>query len=412
MDARTRLIDENMSSFQGAALWAYNNKQFTETDLRNITKLGGATKQEDDTKIGKFGLGFCSVYNLTDVPSFITGTDLVIFDPHYRNLGSAVKGKEPGIKINLRSLQNQRLVRRMKNQFKPFNRVFGCDMTMGEDLHSYEGTLFRLPLRTNEQAGKSEIKDSAYSKSDIKELLHMLMENGGNMLLFTQNVTKIEVYHLPANATDPSQSTLIFTATKNMIDSDYQSIQIANTFNIMKESKTYMYLKYKKIIQADINIQVENAAKRFISYRVSETRLCTRWIIAYATGTSKSLKISKQVKGVLPLAGVATPIEKNGCVVKLTLLGNMPFGFYKTGHYFSFLPLPIQTGLPVHINATFAVASDRRSIMWGTEDDKTELFKPRWNHSLMTDAVPKAYVCLLESLHNYNGVVDEEYMNI
>ncbi|XP_033730243.1 LOW QUALITY PROTEIN: sacsin-like [Pecten maximus] len=418
MDSRTRLIDQNMAGFQGPALWTYNDAQFTKADLRNITKLGGATKQEDDTKVGKFGLGFCSVYNLTDVPSFITGSDIVIFDPHYKYLGSAIKGKEPGIKINLKSMQNQKLVRRMKNQFQPFNGVFGCDM--GKDSMVYEGTLFRLPLRTKEQAGKSEIKDTAYSQSDMKELLYMLMENGGNMLLFTQNVTEIEVYHLAANATDPSQKTLIYKATKDMVSSNTRNMQTSDTFNILKEiSALYLPVRQndvdivstEKIILTDINIQTEEATMLNMSSKVQDAQTSTRWIISYATGTSKCLDISKQTNGVLPLAGIAVPVQVNEHDVQILSLDKMPFGFYRTGHYFSFLPLPIATELPVHINATFAVAPDRRSIMWGTEDDKIELFKPRWNQALMTDAVPNAYVSLLEKLHNYNGINDEEYMN-
>jgi sacsin len=62
-----------MAECQGPALWAYNNATFTSEDLRNITKLSGATKESDAAKIGKFGLGFCAVYNLTEVPSLISG---------------------------------------------------------------------------------------------------------------------------------------------------------------------------------------------------------------------------------------------------------------------------------------------------------------------------------------------------
>jgi sacsin len=47
-----------MAECQGPALWAYNNATFTSKDLRNITKLSGATKESDAAKIGKFGLGF------------------------------------------------------------------------------------------------------------------------------------------------------------------------------------------------------------------------------------------------------------------------------------------------------------------------------------------------------------------
>ena len=56
MDCRTRLIDEQMESCQGPALWAYNDASFSQQDLENITKLSGATKAEDLTKVGKLKL--------------------------------------------------------------------------------------------------------------------------------------------------------------------------------------------------------------------------------------------------------------------------------------------------------------------------------------------------------------------
>ena len=34
------------------------------------------------------------------------------------------------------------------------------------------------------------------------------------------------------------------------------------------------------------------------------------------------------------------------------------------GHAFCFLPLPVQTGLPVHVNAFFELSSNRRDIWW------------------------------------------------
>ena len=84
-------------------------------------------KQSDETKIGKFGLGFCAVYNLTDVPSFISGHDFVIFDPHKTHLGKALSGSSPGLRINLQSLKNIKILKRLHDQFKPFDGVHGCD---------------------------------------------------------------------------------------------------------------------------------------------------------------------------------------------------------------------------------------------------------------------------------------------
>ena len=48
-------------------------------------------------------------------------------------------------------------------------------------------------------------------------------------------------------------------------------------------------------------------------------------------------------------------------------------GFYKTGHLFCFLPLAREVSescLPVHINAPFALTSDRRGLLTQTEDDR------------------------------------------
>ncbi|CAG2225202.1 unnamed protein product [Mytilus edulis] len=67
--------------------------QFCETDFRNITKVEGATK--DLSKIGKFGVGFCSVLQSNRCSSFLSGDIMVIFDPQSSYL------KTKGMKIDM-----------------------------------------------------------------------------------------------------------------------------------------------------------------------------------------------------------------------------------------------------------------------------------------------------------------------
>ena len=50
---------------QGPALYSYNDALFTEEDWRGIQLLGQSVKQKDPMKVGKFGLGFKSVFHLT-----------------------------------------------------------------------------------------------------------------------------------------------------------------------------------------------------------------------------------------------------------------------------------------------------------------------------------------------------------
>ena len=96
------LLGPNMASCQGPALWAYNNALFSEKDFENINKLAGETKISEFDKIGRFGLGFNAVYHVTDVPSFVSGENCVIFDPNVTHLENHIRDKSrPGIRINL-----------------------------------------------------------------------------------------------------------------------------------------------------------------------------------------------------------------------------------------------------------------------------------------------------------------------
>ena len=51
--------------FQGPALYAYNNAVFTEDDWENICMIHQSSKETDPMKVGRYGLGFKSVFHLT-----------------------------------------------------------------------------------------------------------------------------------------------------------------------------------------------------------------------------------------------------------------------------------------------------------------------------------------------------------
>ena len=51
--------------FQGPALLAFNDAEFTNEDWIGINSLGTSIKEKDPLKVGKFGLGFKSIFHLT-----------------------------------------------------------------------------------------------------------------------------------------------------------------------------------------------------------------------------------------------------------------------------------------------------------------------------------------------------------
>ena len=425
-DALTCLIDNGMRGCQGPALWVYNDAKFKDEDFVNITKLNEATKAEDTQKIGRFGLGFNAVYNLTDVPMFVSRNYFAIFDPHTKYLGKAIRNaRRPGMKINLN--KDVKRLRRFKNQFKPFNGVFGCNLSLENDNPSFDGTLFRLPLRTREQANTSDIKRLYYDNQQMRELLLMFVHGAGNLLFFTQNVLRVGIYHVPKLAgQDPKPSLMFevikstaqaggilrelkfqdFTAPQTALKLSPQEISLLKQCSVLQACSLVKKLALKGQIDAktlpkssmvlEVNCNVTKCGNDF--FRVNSKHQRTFWLVVSSMGSGEAMQVAKKDGTLLPSAGVACRLEsrKSNRFLPLPIVKKVD-GWSVNGSIFCYLPLPIYSGLPVHINGAFAVASNRRSLQEKVEDDKTR-FGVYWNDVLMQDSVVSAFLDLLEDL--------------
>lgn len=59
------LVHPALAGFQGPALLSVNDAMFTDNDWKGIQSLQQSVKAEDPFKVGRFGIGFNSVYHLT-----------------------------------------------------------------------------------------------------------------------------------------------------------------------------------------------------------------------------------------------------------------------------------------------------------------------------------------------------------
>lgn len=130
-----------------------------------------------------YRVGFNSVYHLTDLPSFVSGKYVVMFDPQGVYLPN-VSAANPGKRIEYVSSSAISLY---KDQFFPYC-AFGCDMKS-----PFPGTLFRFPLRNADQAAHSKLSKQAYLEDDISSMFTQLYEEGVFALLFLKNVLSIEI---------------------------------------------------------------------------------------------------------------------------------------------------------------------------------------------------------------------------
>lgn len=211
MDIRENLLDPGMAACHGPALWSFNNSEFSDSDFINITRLGESLKRGEVDKVGKFGLGFNSVYHITDIPIIMSREFMIMFDPNINHISKHIKDRSnPGIKINW-SKQQKRL-RKFPNQFKPFIDVFGCQLPLAvEAPYSYNGTLFRLSFRTQQEAKVSEVSSTCYNTADIYSLVDEFSLCGHRLIIFTQSVNSMYLKYLKIEETNPglAQDTII-----------------------------------------------------------------------------------------------------------------------------------------------------------------------------------------------------------
>ena len=330
-----KLLFKGMAASHGPALVVHNNATFTEDDFANITKLAGATKKDKPLKIGKFGVGFCSVYHITDVPSFVSGEWLYIFDPTLNHLKGEVRNEnQPGKRVK----HSSKFISKSK-QLVPYQNLFQFSPS-----ESYNGTIFRFPFRTH----ASEISSTIYSESMIDALKNDIAENGKKMLLFLNHVRKLSFL---TNHTGNSSST--------------EEIVI------------------EKLECGDNIVRIETK----VSSR-SYNPIVEYWLVSNASDSVYDVYEKMYRPSVSSVA----------CQLCMTTDGKYKV-VPVDGSVFCYLPLSVPcTGLPVHISANFAVMSNRSGIWTSSSSATPSDSREWWNQQLMETIIPEAYCNLLVML--------------
>ncbi len=360
------LLSDSLKHWQGPALLAYNNAVFSDQDLDNICQLAGETKLKDPTKTGRFGVGFCATYHLTDLPSFISREHFTMFDPHTTYLRDRISPREPGIRVNL--FENQQDLKIYADQFSPYDGLFGCNV-FSLPPGGFKGTLFRFPFRSAETARRSEISEEVYTQDKVQELTSALRKSASEILLFLKHIKKL--------------SFLVY---------ENSSSEVKKEFSV--ERKTSSMERLELIKAYSPSSVVGNPAPVFTTaemclYENNSLVSTTQWLLCSVLGTRRSHQLCSTddgvKRGLVPLTEVALRVKR---------MADCQTPDPVEGHIFCFLPLPIPSGLPVHISGFFDIGKDRRSLT--ATDDKT--FGSEWNIILAEDSLPQALLHMLAFL--------------
>ena len=404
-----RLFTEELAKCQGPALWAYNDAMFSDNDFENISKLAGETKKENLDKVGRFGLGFNSVYHLTDVPSFVSGEHLVVFDPNMNHISKLIDEKMRGGGFMLSLAGNKHVLSLYPDQFLPYNQLFGCDMT-GKGTFNFEGTLFRLPFRTSEQAKDSDISKEPYSPQNVNNLVKSLKKCASTLSLFTQNVKEVRVFEISKNSSvQESLLRPLISITKSVEKLLYSNDDYKWGEGTILQNLSTWLLECRNSQTLTTSEGPRRAELLKIDVKMIKSCLCEvnqdvhaeeMWLVNSCAGGRSSLQVAQSDDGiknaVVPVTGVAAQMAHSDI--------HGPKIFPVTGEVFCFMPLSIESGFPVHVNGSFSVYSNRRRL-WEQrvgEDQSLKPFEAKWNEALMEDALVQAYLQLLRILTSYD----------
>ena len=383
-----RLLKPEMASWQGPALYVYNDKTFSDQDFDNICELEGATKKRNPAKIGRFGVGFCSVYHLTDVPSFVSRSRLQLLDPLTRFLTDATSTSFPGILFDFVEEQ-EALTAFYADQMAPYDGIFGCKV-LGA-MEGYDGTLFRFPFRSEPSA----ISKRVFKKEQISQLKDVLMTQGEKLVLFLQHLRRIELYEV-CEGQDHTNPSLLVSLERdsprsvNLLDQFKNAVEHGSRMTHYTTTQQFTLTRSEVVLEKSPKSKKKKKKKGRSAVSAQSS---TTWLVASAVGDNGSnswkwaCSAEGRERGDVPVAEVAVPIVDEGGVL---LPKQLP-----TGQVFCFLPLPITiSDQKCLINGYFEISKNRRDLAELQNEEK----KDAWNRLLIRDVLVKAYIAVLKHL--------------
>ena len=324
------LLGPSMAELQGPSVIVFNDAKFTESDFKSLASIGQGSKLDRLAATGRFGLGFNSVYHITDTPTFVSGDYLVLFDPHATNIPGA-SSSQPGLRIRFK---NSQLDKSFPDQFSPY-RFFGCEFT-----DAFDGTLFRLPLRSSKLAKVSEISRRAYSISDVNTIVGHLQSNLAQHLLFLRSIQAIEIFRCPIGSNEP---VLLHRAVSVRSDVTYRNDQSLMQFLEKKSStpavasRDAFYSLLSKVADAQFpslsyRIMIKTSSVG-LDDAVDEDEKSYYVVSGLKGGEARQLACDQTTRNLklIPMGSVACRITTEMSFVPLV------------GQAFCFLPLPVLT---------------------------------------------------------------------
>ncbi|KAG0285599.1 hypothetical protein BGZ98_005444, partial [Dissophora globulifera] len=378
---RLQLFHKDLDEYMGPALLAGSDSLFEEKDFKSMKNLAASEKKNDETKIGQMGIGFNSIYHMTDCPSFISGDQFMVVEPHERIFnGENSEYSEGAVRGNF--AEEHLGLDMFPDQLKAFAVLEDIDFSK-----AYPGTIFRFPLRTKEQAKISKLSKNSYPAEQVLKMLLKLKDEALKGILFLKHIERIVIYERHQNEQLPKKLFEIEIVNGDEVSEQRQGL--------LAHLKNHVYPEPTASRDAILEYSVRPI------FRLTETDGSfaeQTWHITTMVGNVlRAHQYMHEVTDgegdldnhkLIPWVGIAAPADLDVTI--------------DSSRLFCFLPIGIQLPFPVHINGHFAVKQSRREI-WTNQDNDfakhaSAYIKSAWNVHLFHSHIPVVYAKFLETL--------------
>ncbi|KAF8344477.1 hypothetical protein F5887DRAFT_1075526 [Amanita rubescens] len=335
------LLSEELAEFQSASLVVHNDGIFSQNDFIGILDTGIGGKRRKTNVIGHFGLGALSMFHFTELAMIVSGDHVLFLSPSKHNLSFC--GKHSLL------LPLQTVKRLYADHLEPLNGLFGFDLSSTE---SYQGTLFRLPLRNEGYPLLDPVSTTPWSIAKVQEMLLAEFNKVAYKSLLFTGLGCIELHKRQNGNIEP-----LCAINSSRVPDNFTSDDSIKSETVTFES-TNLQLPKWLIVTMDVILPDNIKAlltKKYEMYHLLPMR------IAAALDSNRVQKLEHNL--------------------------------------FCALPLPIITPLPAHISAPFILEQERRNIR--IHSDGIECDYNRW---LLSSEIPRLYLYLLERLIQTQGI--------
>jgi len=391
----------------GPALFIRNNSPFRlasevgpeHDDFSAIRDVAGGHKRAQATAAGRFGIGFNSVYFLTDTPMLVSRREIHVFDLLHE-IFDANGWRFPIEDFRRDSGFREGAVKEVLDWCLPAAALatHSIGTIASNPAEDYKQTVFRLPLRRSPEGAKALYDDRFPEAIDRRALLAEMADAGAHAIHFLKNICSISFSVLRDRQVDLQ----VRVETTPCPDGFRTFLNRVNELAKQEQASEKQYCAFdRKISRRDFGVDGKEMSCQEWRFHV---RHVARFDDEYLTQLRERLRRNEEK--ATPWAALAVPLDIEAC----RLAGG------EAAKWRVFLPLLDDGPCGCILNGAFFVGPSRQRVEYRLDKSDAQRRKTEWNQRLVERAlIPLLHDVSLELpelAHDLLKGYPKDYLNL